>query len=368
MDFNEFRDDIASQWQKRLIKLCWIGSFVVFSFELIVFVALYKTDSITSNLSEYLLVRMALPSGLNFITTLIASGIMKSNRYTVSQKNMISSFAIFVLGAVVSIFHNFFRFLLVAEGLPIIISAVFADIKILKKLFIFSMCSFVCAITVMWFDEARLPVVDFVTTSVCAFMFLMIVYTTASSILSYQTEQINFIYNSSQRQIELIHELKIEPLTKLYNRSALNEALHAFVRKYNEGIFVPHLVLIDLDHFKSLNDTYGHSNGDKVLIKLASIIKRNLGSIRRAFRYGGEEFVLLFEHESTEEVYGIIESIRKDLENTVFDFAPEKKITLSAGIAKIQRNWDDTTWFSAADDAMYRVKEGGRNSVQVADD
>ncbi len=295
MEFNEFRDNISIQWQKKLLKLCWWGTFVIFAMEVVVFAAFYKMNSFTSTIPTYLTLRLLLPSGTNFMAALIFTGVLKSNRYTVRQKNMCACISVYVICSVVSIFHSYYKFLLVAEGLPIIIASGFADEKLEKRVFPMCLFTYVLSIVAIWFDDIRMTLVDFCATSLCAFLFLLILNAVARSILTYQTEQINFIWLSSQRQTELIHELKIEPLTKLYNRTALNEAMKAFVRKFNDGVFVPHLVLLDIDHYKDIFNEFGLKQTDKILIKLASIIKMNMGGIRRAFRYSTYTYVLLFD-------------------------------------------------------------------------
>lgn len=367
MEFNEFKDSIFSNWQKRLIKLALYGSITIVIFEVVIFLAFLKTNFLTTSVIHYLTIRILIPTGLNFLTVLICHKILKSNSFTVSQKNFAAGFSIFVVGSVVAIFHNYYKFLLVANGLPIIVTAIFADKKLLKKILLYCYLTFVIVMVVMWFDDTKLGIVDYLTTLICDFIFINIIYMVADTIVSYQSEQINFINTSNQRQTELIQELKIEPLTKLYNRTALAGALKSFVRKFNEGAIEPHMVLIDLDHFKVINDTYGHANGDSVLIRLSDVLKKNLGGIRRAFRYGGEEFVVLFDIESTAEVMEIMERIRIDFCGETYDFAPGENFTLSVGISKMQKNWDDTTWFNAADEALYRAKGNGRNRIELAD-
>ncbi len=367
MEFNDFRDDIYSKWQNRILKLCWVGTVLIFIFELIVFFAFLKTDFLTTTVLHYLSVRVLLPSGINFASAVLCVLGLRSNRFTVSEKNYVACIAIFIISSVVTIFHNYYKFLLVANGLPIVICSIFVDKKLLRHILELCLATFVVSAIVMWFDDFRLGTVDFITTLICALMFIFILYAIAKTIVVYQNEQINFIYSASQRQSQLIYELKIEPLTKLYNRTALDGALKSFVRKYNQKIINPHLVLLDLDHFKQVNDTWGHANGDMVLIRFAEIIKENMGGIRRAFRYGGEEFVLLFENESTGEVHECIEKIRIQLCAEQFQFAPGENFTLSAGISKLRDGWDDTTWFNDADTAMYRAKEGGRNRIELGE-
>lgn len=362
MDFGEFRDTINSKWQKSLLRLCWCGSAVVFVFELIVFLAYMRNNSLTTSVGRYLLMRLALPSGCNFLASIIAALVFHSNRFKVAQKNMYVSLCVCVLSASISICHNYFKFVLAAIGIPVMICAVFADRRILLATLHVCIAIFAASLVTLWFDDRRLPFIDYMATAVSAFFYLALVYVVAKSILSYQAEQINFVYSSSQRQAELLNELNIEPFTKLYNRAAMDEAMHAYLRSFNLGVSAPCMVLIDMDNFKQVNKDYGRQNGDAVLLRISGIIKENMGGIRKAFRYGGEEFVLLFVDETESQVRGVVESIRKTFYAEKFDFAPAGSFTFSAGMSFLQQGWDETTWFSAADNSMYSEKKskGGR--------
>ena len=128
---------------------------------------------------------------------------------------------------------------------------------------------------------------------------------------------------------------------------------------------VPHvIILLDLDHFKSVNDTYGHAVGDKVLQFLA----RQMESVARegdvCCRYGGEEFVILLPNTTIEEATLVAEQLRKTLADTVSPCG--RPITLSAGIVAYPAMAHTTeALIEAADDALYLAKQEGRNQVKV---
>jgi diguanylate cyclase (GGDEF)-like protein len=365
MDFSDLKNDLFAKWQYRILNVCWWGTIIIALFELVVFIAFFKTGFLSRPVPVYLFERFVLPSGINLVSLFFCTVSLKSNRYTIVQKNLIVCITAWIVSSIVAIFHNYFKFLLVMNGIPIIITAIFADRKLLKRILYLCLVSFILSSVVMYFDNNPMTHVDFITTIICELIFLAFTDKISYIIVISQSMQIDFIYNQNLRQTELIQELKIEPLTKLYNRAAFSGALRSFIRKYGEQLINPHLVLLDLDHFKAINDTYGHANGDAVLIELAAVIKKDMGGIRRAFRYGGEEFVLLFENEDTNEVIQVVEQIRKDFSLIRFEFAPEKSFTLSAGIARIKKNQDAYAWFNSADSAMYRAKEAGRNRIEI---
>ncbi|MGR6906744.1 sensor domain-containing diguanylate cyclase [Lysinibacillus sp. BSL11] len=152
----------------------------------------------------------------------------------------------------------------------------------------------------------------------------------------------------------------VDPLTGITNRRTMDSMLAEWLASK-----VPHvIILLDLDHFKSVNDTYGHAVGDKVLQFLA----RQMESVARegdvCCRYGGEEFVMLLPNTTVEGAKLVAEQLRKTLADTVSPCG--KPITLSAGIASYPAMANTTeALIEAADDALYLAKQEGRNQVKV---
>lgn len=125
------------------------------------------------------------------------------------------------------------------------------------------------------------------------------------------------------------------------------------------------LMMIDVDRFKSYNDTFGHPAGDEALRIVAGILKENLRGADVAARYGGEEFAVLLPQTTVEEAVQIAERIRRQIERCSF---PHRRVTASIGIASSGPDIstpDDLIW--AADRALYQAKELGRNMVRVFD-
>jgi diguanylate cyclase (GGDEF)-like protein len=123
------------------------------------------------------------------------------------------------------------------------------------------------------------------------------------------------------------------------------------------------LVLIDIDHFKGVNDTHGHQAGDEVLLGVAELIIRRLGLKGKAYRYGGEEFALLLPNYSRQEAAGLAERIRLDIQEAVFG---GKKLTVTAsfGIASFPAEASEASMLvQNSDQALYKAKRSGRNCV-----
>ena len=128
------------------------------------------------------------------------------------------------------------------------------------------------------------------------------------------------------------------------------------------------LVLIDLDHFKQVNDTYGHTVGDRVLAGLASLLRRRLRQTDTIGRYGGEEFAVLIDDLKKAEAVRLMNRLLEEFSH--FEHrAPSGKsfyVTFSAGIAMLNRNMSLGQWIEAADKALYVAKNEGRARVCAA--
>jgi diguanylate cyclase (GGDEF)-like protein len=155
-----------------------------------------------------------------------------------------------------------------------------------------------------------------------------------------------------------------DPLTGLFNRRELMGRLEseaAATKRYGTGLF---LIMLDIDHFKHVNDTYGHQAGDDVLKALAHIMRNTVRINDLLARYGGEEFVIVCPHTGMEEATEIAERVRRSVEQTpLATRAGEIRITISAGVAGYQQGQPVETLIKDADQAMYDAKNSGRNRV-----
>ncbi|MCM3004485.1 diguanylate cyclase [Priestia koreensis] len=161
--------------------------------------------------------------------------------------------------------------------------------------------------------------------------------------------------------------LLVDELTKVYNRKFLTQMYPTLLanQTLHEGRSC--LAVVDLDHFKNVNDSFGHIVGDKVLQTFAQFLSRNLRKEDFICRYGGEEFVLLFSNLSIEEAERSVNELREQFSMLLFDGGTEKfSCTFSAGLVEIKDvSVEIDQWVDLADDALYVAKESGRNRVKV---
>lgn len=156
-----------------------------------------------------------------------------------------------------------------------------------------------------------------------------------------------------------------DPLTLVGNRRLMDEELRLCVEDFTRYQTPATLIVLDLDNFKAINDKFGHSIGDQLLIDIGKLLRARLRKTDRAFRFGGEEFVLLARNTGLEEAAIIAENIRLQITQDII--GPEGSISASFGCATIAAQETREQWFIRADRAMYQAKEQGRNCVVLAD-
>ncbi len=161
-------------------------------------------------------------------------------------------------------------------------------------------------------------------------------------------------------------------LTGLYNRRYVQSALVEERRRAQRYGHPLSVVMLDVDSFKSYNDTYGHVQGDVLLKKMASILQGSVRDVDIVGRYGGEEFIIVMPETPSREAYQIAERLRQAVARTVFPgFAHDPELavykTISLGVATFPDDTDDThALVNLADGALYRAKHGGRNQTVLA--
>ena len=167
---------------------------------------------------------------------------------------------------------------------------------------------------------------------------------------------------------ELLKLALIDHLTGLQNRRYFYEHANRFLTLAKRLKTPVSLIYIDLDYFKQINDTYGHTCGDQVLKKFASILKQINRESDIVSRFGGEEFVLLLNSTSTQNAIKIAKRIQETIKNHNFIFEENKiNITISIGIASYTEDYQDIDkLISLADKALYSAKNKGRNRIEIS--
>ena len=157
---------------------------------------------------------------------------------------------------------------------------------------------------------------------------------------------------------------KEDPLTGCLNRAGFSSVLLREQEKLNRTGCPVSFMIFDIDHFKNINDTYGHLVGDEVLVNLAKLVQSMIRNTDSLVRWGGEEFVILSDDTSIQNAAFLAEKLRKAIESATL--ITQQQVTCSFGVTEMVPGEDPKSLIARADKALYSSKEGGRNRVTVA--
>lgn len=168
----------------------------------------------------------------------------------------------------------------------------------------------------------------------------------------------------------LAQKAQIDGLTGLWNRVFFDERLRSELSRAERYRRPMSLAMFDIDHFKSINDTYGHPAGDEVLQRLARMVRGQIRQSDLPCRYGGEEFALVMPDTPPKDAVGVCERIREELKQITWPRHPGRAVTCSAGVVGTTGEWmneSGAAWVEGADRALYRAKQTGRDRVVVGE-
>ena len=163
--------------------------------------------------------------------------------------------------------------------------------------------------------------------------------------------------------LSLLNDSQLDTLTKLLNRKTFDDSLQRLMNRASD--LSTWLAVMDIDHFKRINDGYGHLFGDEVLLLISHLLRRSFRHQDKVFRFGGEEFVVLLRDTDAQGARHAMERFREAVQN--YAFPQVGQVTLSIGMTQLLLHDTASTVLGRADEAMYVAKDQGRNQVQVYD-
>jgi len=161
---------------------------------------------------------------------------------------------------------------------------------------------------------------------------------------------------------ELLDLANLDPLTRVCNRRKLQEIVEDETARSGRYATPLAAMMLDIDHFKAINDSHGHDVGDAVLVELAGRLGKTVRQVDRLARFGGEEFVVVAPGIGLEAATELAERLRRAVAET--DFAVVGRVTISIGVAALRRGEAAETMLKRADEALYQAKASGRNRVE----
>lgn len=322
---------------------------IVFTFISILYITFYKDNvDILSNkiLPIFILVYIILVS-------ILFSYIKKKKISELKHISIITSLLLFLTLNITNI-NNVL--LLLTLLIPVFISSFFNSVKITK------IYSYVTGILLVLLSILHVVISLNNIYNVLLILFISFVFIRFINQIVKNNSFILNSYNALYNEREFFRiKSSVDQLTGLYNHATYKEKLKSSLGSENK-IF---LSVIDIDFFKKVNDTYGHSAGDVVLKYLSRLLSHLNGEDIFTARYGGEEFVILFLNHNEEEVVSIVEKLKKNFKAKAFKELDGNSCSFSSGISKEKTRDNVISIFDRADEALYEAKKTGRDKIIV---
>jgi len=237
----------------------------------------------------------------------------------------------------------------------------FNDKKLLNASFISSLVILICVWIAFEIDGTGTLVAKL--SLFVLFGFSAVAYFCGVIFINFSLQNYMTIQAQAERNNKLQDDVLRDQMTGLYNHSAFVGELNRMIEHANAN--VPFcLAMIDIDDFKKINDTYGHDFGDEVLIYLAQELCRQCEAGDVPYRYGGEEFAVLFSGKEVGEACSSLERLLETVREHRFSFT-DKPITFSAGVSGYCSGMTDNLFFESADQALYAAKKAGKNRIST---
>lgn len=350
-------------WCRQLVSVCY----VMIAINLLVLIAVWyffafgkEGHDIVGYWTSFIIV----PSSIMLIANVGTDLLIRSNRITLGAKEHLSILLPLFFCAFLCVQHNIVAVLLTSFTVPVMLSTLYANTRMTKLTYLLAQVLLVLSSVQMHFNSTR----DFdswiYVEAITASGILLASYFMARILIVYGKDNIVSFDRMRKGKMELEEELKLDPLTGLYNRKAYDEQLPLMMEECRKSQRDLSLAMLDIDDFKQVNDTYGHAAGDRVLLRVAALLRQVMNEQTGAFRIGGEEFILLFQGCSVSKAVKTCEDALAAIRAETLRELEDVRITLSCGVAGMRENeTDPLELFKAADAALYVAKNSGKNKV-----
>lgn len=363
-NFNRDLDSLRKRWTKSINRIAALVFVTTTITELIIFFLFsYSYDSESFNRMGYLKHYLFFPVFLNLITVSLMHFIGNC-KLKDGSKTFIISLLFVVQIFILNIVHAYFPIVLITFIVPVILTVVYGNTKLTNTVAVFSLIlEIICEFFIVWDVDKPDPFGSaFNLASVLvAFIIQISIYGICLQILKFEIIKLQLTKDFEKERLHLKEEAMKDSLTGILNRKAFTQHIYDISNnQMPEDTFV--IAMIDLDNFKKINDTLGHKEGDKALIIAAEKIQTETAKLHgNAFRYGGDEFVLVFRNESYNDVFKTCLQIKKNYEKTLTKQMKELEASMSFGIAETNKNDTISDALTFADGAMYTFKKHKKN-------
>lgn len=354
-------DDLYRKWQSRLIHTNASLILVGFICQLIGYIIVSLSHTVTIPLLDYIVYWLLLPLFCNLFFLVFGGVLLKMDSTTLSWSEFIP---IIQMTGICMVFATRYAHFYQTVGVlvfSLFVGIVFDRVSILAVSMLFSLYSaYHIGMERIDFNKARGVADPYVDIEiVVAFGVIITAFFISRNLLRFQLEKSTIIQKAHDNEVLLQEALNRDAKTGLFSSTYFRNALEKTVDMEPEQLI---LMITDIDNFKVVNDTYGHANGDIVLLRLAELLRAYFGEENCPSRFGGEEFTALVLHCDKDDMIRRAESFREAFAKQNYPFC-NHPITISIGLAVWEKGWTELKLFDYADAALYQAKTQGKNCV-----
>lgn len=338
---------------------------MIFAVETVVFLAFRNRGILDPGVTDfqYIIKYIVLPTSVSFVLVTLCSWINKMDIKS-QTKNYAILLTLSLLAAVIAFIHYIITSILSIFTIPVFLSILFGQKRLTEVIAAFN-CLLLIISTVRSAAASDSPY--FYLNAAVAYAMLFAAYMISRVLIEYNKENSDYIYTSYRTQLSLNEQIKNDSLTGLYNQKTFQTLLKKTMEKAKEMKWSMSLAIIDLDDFKEINDTFGHLEGDQVLLQFTELIKQQCDDGESFIaRYGGDEFAVIFPRASKEFAFLRLEALRKRCRQVPENKVRSGSISFSAGISHyLEGDMNEVLLFHQADAALYQAKENGKGQIMV---
>ena len=356
-------EKLLERYRLKLINLHLCTITVVSVFEIIAYIILHFGEENVS--SYYLSMCVIIPILINFTAHFIVRWVACSKQFEQDVKNASVIYGALATSCVLTLFHMDYITTACTFCFPIVLSGMFCNKKLLNRALIVTIS---CLVLMTVISCIYKPTdVTFLQNQLVVYGINIISYLAALLTIDFTQNNFNIINGQFIANRKLRHGIRRDQMTGLYNHVTFFSEFEKVIEDAENRRISLCVAVIDIDDFKTINDKYGHENGDKVLLRLSNVMKECSTPDDKVFRYGGEEFVILFINKNLASVKTMVTNMLTAFSNSQYNFA-KVKTTFSCGIVSYNPSYTKETLFNEADGLMYEAKKNGKNQIKTLEE
>lgn len=352
-----------------IINIIFIAGWgIVTLIEFIIGIFIIQSPDFTNELFKgYFLPYVIAPAGSNLVVIIVTLILLKSKKIQPRIKNYVVITSLFLIALVLALVHHYFLAMLGAFVIPILVSILFLDYKTFTYGNVLSTLGILTStIANMFLTPERERSGNLYTWGSAIIVLLICILVAIIVFLDVQIhrQREKILVQMQSENAKLVKENRADGLTGLQNHTSFYSVLEAKLSKARRDKRGFAIAMLDIDDFKNINDTYGHGVGDDILKYVSDTIVTAIDKCGVPFRYGGDEFAIIFNNPNPEANVAALEVLRKAVADNDSLFLDGTRVSLSIGYYNVKEaQMTSEEIFYRADQALYQAKYNGKNQV-----